>query len=250
MKKNQRNNRRRKAPKRKVLEEQVFRTRGRGVPWNIQQGTSGTGGLSSNQGLSSLSSAVTTKLNPFSVGGRLANFASIFDQYKVHSFKVSYVPMQSYSGQPDTPAGAVTATGLVERTFCLAFYADPATGAPNYASGLDSGGSLFRTCERGSIGMNNLQAANWLYTSTTMVTGSATVTDVRQTCFGMLSCNFTSTSSGVALGYGFLVADWDVSFRSPITLGAPIGTSISMPTYLPSKKDDEEKRNPIRYFTS
>ncbi len=199
----------------------TFRMRGSGIPWNIQQTTSGTGGFSANESKGSASASNQVVLDPFQIGGRLYQFASLFDQYRLNSVRIRYEPFIGPTGSIQTPTGAQNSGGLFERCCTMSYFADPNSAPSDFKGDIGAGGVMFRTCERKTLVEKSLQGSPWLYTSTTG--SSPTAIDLRQSSFGALSFHYSDTSSTNSVTYGCIVVHWDVTFRSPLPYSNPLG---------------------------
>jgi len=151
----------------------------------------------------------------------------LFDEWKLHRISAHYEPYIGPTGSPLTPSGAQNSGGLFNRAIAMCFVADAATSVNSYNGCVAAGGVQFRTCERRTIHSRGFETGNWLYTSTSTAS-SITSMDYRQTSPGNLCMAFSDNSTTNNVTYGGITLRWDVSFRSPLTYGNPLGASVPL----------------------
>jgi len=208
--------------KRRATTEWRDRFIGRCDTFNVQQTTSGTGGFSSTtQAQVSISSANSIYLDPYTLGGRMYDFAGLFGQYMIRSLTVSYTPFLSDSGVVATPGGANTTPSYAHRTFGIVALADPAFILTTYPGIMSVGGKSFQTNKKGTYRFAGIPR-DWKYCTTT--SSSPSTIDERQACFGVLCIAFEDSSTASSTTYGNLTLRWDATFRVPTIpglVGAP-----------------------------
>lgn len=219
----------------------TFRVTGTAVSWNIQQTTSGNGGFSANESKGPYSASNAVIINPFDIGGRLYYFASLFDEWKVNRLRFTYTPLVGPNGQISTPTGAQNSGGYFHRNFAMCFVADAATSVTGYNGCVDAGGVQGIISRKCVLSCKGYQASRWLYTSTS-TSSSITSMDYRQTSPGNLCFAFADNSTTNNVTYGNIRVDWDVTFRSPLTYGNPLGMSAPQPS-LASKPTSSSERD-------
>jgi len=204
----------------------------RGTPFRFEQTSSGTGCIQTAESNVSLAYATTVELDPFAIGGRLNALASIYAQYRIKSGTLTYSPLSSYSGIISNAAGPV-AGSYAERGLAWCIVSDPAIVITNYSQ-VGEVGKFFRTSQRASL---KVPRSGWLFTSTTLISGSTTAIDRRLACFGRLSAVFREASTTATQAYGDIQMALVVEFRYPLPIAVTIGT--------PSTPSEEKSWNYI-----
>jgi len=181
--------------------------------------------LSSNESKLSLSSAGAAILDPFGIGGRLYQMASLFLHWRVRRMRLRYIPVCTQSGVIENAAGTVAGgTAVVaDRGFAWCVSNDPAFGTPSFANLVGFGGAVGNT-SRGSVVVAP-RDNRWYFTSTTVSTPGAI--DTRMATPYELYFQFDSTSSTANVQYGYIVIDATVEFRGPVFYSNPVGAPFA-----------------------
>jgi hypothetical protein len=204
----------------------VTRIRVRGIPFYVDQATSGNGGITSAGSAASLTAATTAIIDPFMLGSRLYTLAADFQEYKIEEIRFRYIPFVSQSGVTNNPAGPVaggTAT-VAERVFAWGFHTDPAITASSFLLAVEAGYKIIRTCQPASLFISNQHLKQWRFVSTTTTAASPPSSiDERMVAPLQMSILWSDTSTTATQRYGCIMYDAVVAFRTPIANAVPIG---------------------------
>jgi len=233
------------------LDKFVTTMRFRGIPFYVDQASSGTGGFTSaNSGLT-LTASNTVNIDPFNLGARISNVAADFQEYMIQKIRFKFCPANASSGADETVAGATTTPGYSMRTFAWGVLTDPGLGT-SFLNGVEAGFKIGRTTSPSTIMVNTPHLHQWRFIST-VAAGAAppTTIDYRMVAPVKLGFYFSDTSTTTTARYGFIQYDAIVKFRAPANNAVPIGSSIqkSIPRHintnpfaiLDDMKDDDEK---------
>lgn len=194
-------------------------------PFSVEQASSGTGGISSSGGSSgtSLTAVSSVKIDPFSIGGRLAYTAGMWLQYKLNYLELEFLPDASCTGYLENIAGGTTTPVMINRDFAWALLRDPAAvNAYSYTDLLVSGGDYGTTTRKHKL---RIGSSPWLFTSTTSSYSIATTIDFRQAAPAILRFAFRQASTTGTQRYGLIICRASVSFRGPLVNTTVIGLS-------------------------
>jgi len=178
--------------------------------FKLQQGTSGTGAITSNLTGVSLTNASNIRIDPFSIGSRIGLFANLYCQYRVRRMVIEYIPDETSSGVLDQPAGAGTTPSYGNRSFAMGWNKDPSITLTTADGVVEFGGQDGNTSRRMTL---RVPASDWLWNSTT--SASPTGIDDRMACHGQLSAIFRTTSTTTATTYGRIDISLEIEFRYP-----------------------------------
>lgn len=212
----------------------------REVPLRVSQASSGTGGLTSVTSNGSYSAANSVNIDPYNVGGRMAEVSAVFTKYRIKRLRIRYLPDTTMSGVTDLVAGPSGSPNYVSRTFAWGFNRDPALSTLNYTQLIQMGGSVGNTAKPQTLTFVNNDPA-WFFTSTTA--SSPTTIDLRLVAPLQLRFAYFNTSTTATASYGHLVFDMVVQFQGPIANSGPLGFT-SLQSTVESKED--EKKSDLR----
>jgi hypothetical protein len=242
-KKSSRNSKRSNGFSNSAMQSTICRTRITGVPFRITQTTSGTGGITTVESSSSLSSAASIALDPYTIGGRFQLLANNFLQYRLVRGRITYVPDCTSTGLIETVSGFSTTPSYAARPFAIGVFKDSALSTINYNSILDAGGKWGST----AVGkVLTLPRSDWLWTSTT--TASPTTIDLRTVAFGKLYFAYFNASTTATASFGHLIIQLDVEYKGVVNNAPVLGAALSPPdTYeskesVEAKPDDEQRK--------
>lgn len=212
--------------------------RTRAIPFRVTQASSGTGGITTVDSGASVTAANSVTLDPFTMGGRFAAFATQFQEYRIARGVLTYIPDTSSNGLVDIVAGATTTPSYENRTFSIGLFRDVALGTITYSAILEAGGALGSTSRQKRI---RVTPTKWLWTSTT--SASPTTIDLRMVAFGRIYFSFFNPSTTATASYGHIMFDLFVEFRGAIQSAAPVGipNSSTSPPSTPLIEDEDEK---------
>jgi hypothetical protein len=174
-------------------------------------------------------------LDPYTIGGRLLQFANEFQQYRVVSGKLTYVPDGTATGLYEAVNGQSTTPSYVARPFAIGIFKDPALSTLTYTNIIDGGGKWCNTSRGRQL---SIGPSPWLWTSTTAA--SPSTIDLRTTAFGKLYFAFFNSSTTASPSFGHLILQIDVEYKGVIFSAAPLGSSLSPPQS--DKAEAEEKK--------
>jgi hypothetical protein len=211
--------------------------------FKLQQGTSGTGALTSNLSGISITNATNVRINPFTLGSRTALMGALFSQWRVKRMIIQYIPDETASGVLDQPQGAITASvSYGNRAFAMGWFKDP-SAAPSTADYVLEFGGRDGNTTRGMTVV--VPPSGWLWVSTT---GSSPSTiDQRMSAHGVLCCLFRTTSTTTATTYGRIDISAEIEYRYPENSSVVGLSELSQmlnrkfSTLLSVKEDSEEK---------
>jgi len=200
-------------------------------PFTITQASSGTGGISSSGGSSgaSVTSVGAIQVDPFTMGGRFAQVAGMFTQYRINSIEFEFTPDSTASGYLENIAGGTTTPVLINRDFAWDLVMDPVNfGTFTYTQILLCGGVYTNTSRKSKVQVGRQR---WCYTSTTssFVVPPSGV-DFRQVSPLLLRFAFAQASTTGTQKYGVLMCRANVSFRGPLVLSTVIGVASPGPS--------------------
>lgn len=210
----------------------------------VGQASSGTGGITTDDSLVSMTGANVTDLTPFVIGGRVDGIAAYFQQYRVRRGAIRFHPWSTISGLTTTVTGSTTTPSFSLRDFAVMVFKDPLTRSTNYTyqSLLDSGGLAARTSQPFTL---KLPKSDWLWT--TLQNASPNIIDLRLVAFGCLQVAFRDTSTTASANYGNLTVDLDLDYRFPIKSTPPIGMYVASKATSPPRDREETKgENTVR----
>ena len=212
-------------PSLSALTQRVVRVPFRGIPYNITQASSGTGGFSSVASLSSVTAANTVLIDPFSIGGRFADVAICFTRWRIRSIKAEYVPAYTTaSGVVDLPGGASATANYISRPFVWGLISDPAFNAGTYYAMVEAGGVTGNT-SRYSQCVARVRDPRWYFGTSTAA--SPTAIDQRMIAPFMLVWRFQSSSTTTTATYGNVILSFEAEFCGPALETAQVGLTSS-----------------------
>lgn len=194
----------------------------RGIPFVVNSGTSGTGGLVSANSGASLTNANSVPIDPFTLGGRCSALAADFLMYRIKWIRFVYNPYGSASGVAVTPAGLTTTPSYAERAFAWGCVDDSGiSGSLSYQLLVEYGARVCRTSQLQSFTLRGGTLSQWRYTSTT--SASPTAIDLRMIAPVKLWFYFADTSTTLSTSYGAITYDAVFEFRGAADNLQPIG---------------------------
>ncbi len=197
-----------------------------GIPFLIQQTTSGNGVFSSYETPLSLTANSSVVLDPFNLGGRLATVAELYNEYNVLGGYAEFMPHGSTSGVVGSGVATGTTTPTyAPRSFALGINADPAFTSTTFIGVLQAGGKDCNTTRRARIPFPAACCNKWRWVTTTA--SSPGSIDYRMTAFGVIMGRFFDNSTTTTLTYGSIVLRMRVAFRGPAQIAAQIGRELS-----------------------
>lgn len=205
--------------------EGTIRVRLQGFPFFLTQANSGTGGITNNDCKTTATSASALILDPYNIGGRFFNFASLFTQYRIHKATLRYRPYGTAAGVEWAVAGHSTTPNYYNRAFAVGITTDPGSTCSGTSQIIAAGGIFGNTTRSWNLDIPDAATGKWLYTTTSAA--SPTVIDLRMTTFGYLQFAFEAASTTTTEVYGAILIDADVSFRGMLPALAPVGLSLS-----------------------
>lgn len=210
-----------------------------GVPFFITATAASQGCITTGESKASLTSAGSTILDPFTIGGRFYTVAQLFTQYKINRCVFRYKPYSTVSGVQFNPQTTSTTPTYTSRAMAVCVVSDPATLMTGLNDIISAGGIVCNSSKPWNLSVQGGGLGKWLYTSTT--SASPTSIDARMVAFGFMRGSFevsSSTNSNIVLGP--VLVDMDVSLRGMISATAPIGLMPSQLT-LAADPDSDEK---------
>jgi len=216
----------------------------RGIPFVITQTTSGTGGISTENSGSSLSSTSLVNIDPFNFGARCSLIADQFLEYRFKSVTFKYIPRYTASGVAPTPGGATSTPSYANRNFVWGFVEDPAlAGALSYQIFMEYGGTPGNTTKKSSIRLRGGTLSKWRFTSTTA--SSPTAIDLRMVAPAQMRFYFDDTSTTAAATYGYIVYDAVIEFRGAANNAAIIGVTETPTRKISTDEDKKVEDSPV-----
>jgi hypothetical protein len=136
-------------------------------------------------------------LDCFSIGGRLANLATDFIQYRIKSGSFRFRSANSASGVTNTTGAATSSPTYSQVQFCYGVSRDPTLAPTNFNEAVDYGGILTMSSKMSSC---PIPPTGWKFINQP---NAPSLSDIRQCSFGRLyawpSVSFTAATS--VLGY-------------------------------------------------
>jgi hypothetical protein len=228
-----------------LLSTYVTRFAFRGAPFYVTSAASGAGGLSTQNSLSSTTSVSRVSMDPFQFGGRFAQAAALFLEYRIMGLRFRYRPLTTVDGMLSTTGGSTASPNYAFRSFSWGVLDDPQLNPASYSGSLEVGGKVAQTSNPSVIKVAGGSLSRWRFTSTT--TSTPSTIDLRMVSPIQLFFYFQDSSAGIQT-YGDIIYEAIVEFRgicnaNPIglTRGQPLLSSSLPPS--PEKQDSEESKS-------